>query len=57
MKEGTVYPVDVDHTAEFLFSVYIMFLIKTYVKSDGSSVDRMYEQGVALISRGLFTTG
>ena len=57
MKEGTVYPVDVDHVAEFLFSVYIMFLIKTYVKSDGSSVDRMYEQGLALISRGLFTTG
>jgi AcrR family transcriptional regulator len=57
INEGAVYPVDVDHVAEFLFSVYIMFLIKTYVKSDGSSVDRMYEQGLAIISRGLFTTG
>ena len=57
MTEGTIYPLDVDHAAEFLFSVYIMFLIKTYVKSDGSSVDRMFEQGLAIISRGLFTTG
>ena len=54
INEGTIYPVDVDHVTEFLFSVYIMFLIKTYVKSDGSSGDRIYEEGLALISRGLF---
>jgi len=53
IDEGTFYPVDVDHVSEFLFSVYIMFLIKTYVKSDGSSSDRMYEEGLALIFRGL----
>jgi hypothetical protein len=39
--------------AEFLFSVYIMFLIKTYVKTNGSSSSRMYEEGLALIFRGL----
>lgn len=54
IDEDVCYPVDVDHVTEFLFSVYIMFLIKTYVKSDGSSSDRMYEEGLALISRGLF---
>jgi len=54
IDEGSIYPVDVDHVTEFLFSVYIMFLIKTYVKSDGSSSHRMYEEGLALISRGLF---
>lgn len=53
IDEGVFYPVDVDHVTEFLFSVYIMFLIKTYVKSDGSSGDRMYEEGLALIFRGL----
>jgi len=53
IDEGVFYPVDVDHVTEFLFSVYIMFLIKTYVKSDGSSSDRMYEEGLALIYRGL----
>ena len=53
IDEGAFYPVDVDHVSEFLFSVYIMFLIKTYVKSDGSSSNRMYEEGLALIFRGL----
>ncbi len=53
IDEGAFYPVDVDHVTEFLFSVYIMFLIKAYVKSDGSSSDRMFEEGLALIFRGL----
>jgi len=53
IDEGAFYPVDVDHVTEFLFSVYIMFLIKTYVKSDGSSSDRLFEEGLALIFRGL----
>ncbi|MBC2717089.1 MAG: TetR/AcrR family transcriptional regulator [Desulfobacteraceae bacterium] len=56
IDEGVFYPVDVDHVTEFLFSVYIMFLIKTYVKSDGSSSERMYEEGLALIFRGLCKT-
>lgn len=53
IAEGVFYPVDVDLVTEFLFSVYIMFLIKTYVKTDGSSSQRMYEEGLALIFRGL----
>lgn len=53
IDEGVFYPMDVDHVTKFLFSVYIMFLIKTYVKSDASSSDRMYEEGLALIYRRL----
>ncbi len=53
ISEGRFYEVDVEHTTEFLFSIYIMFLIKTYVKSEGSSTFRMYEEGTALILRGL----
>lgn len=53
VDEGIFHPVDVDAVTEFLFSVYIMFLIKTYVKSDAGSGDRMYEAGLKLIFRGL----
>lgn len=53
VDEGIFHPVDVDQVTEFLFSVYIMFLIRTYVKSDDSSGDRMYEAGLSLIFRGL----
>jgi hypothetical protein len=53
IDEGVFYPVDVDHVTEFLFSVYIMFLIRTYVKTNGSSTARMYEEGLAVILRGL----
>ncbi len=53
INEGRFTEIDVEHTTEFLFSVYIMFLIKTYVKSEGISALRMYEQGAALVLRGL----
>lgn len=45
--------VDIDHTSEFIFSVYIMFIIKTYVKSDKSCSDTMFDQAVNLIINGL----
>lgn len=47
------YPVDIHHMSEFLFSVYIMFLIRTYVKSEGRSAAKMYEEGLNLAIRGL----
>ena len=53
IQEGRFYEVDIEHMTELLFSIYIMFLIKTYIKSEGSSAFRMYEEGVALIVRGL----
>ncbi|MBW1824545.1 MAG: TetR/AcrR family transcriptional regulator [Deltaproteobacteria bacterium] len=53
IKEGQFYEVDIDHMTELLFSIYIMFLIKTYIKSEGSSAFRMYEEGVTLVLRGL----
>ncbi|RPH47777.1 MAG: TetR/AcrR family transcriptional regulator [Desulfobacteraceae bacterium] len=53
IREKIFYKIDVDRISELLFSIYIMFLIKTYIKSEGSSAFRMYEEGVALILRGL----
>lgn len=45
--------IDVDYTAQFLFSIYVMFIIKTYVKSEGSSTGRMFQEGLQIILRGL----
>jgi hypothetical protein len=56
INTGRFIPVDVEHTTELLFSIYIMFLIKTYVKSQGSSTRIMYEQGLTLFLRGLIKT-
>ncbi|MBN2298308.1 MAG: TetR/AcrR family transcriptional regulator [Deltaproteobacteria bacterium] len=53
IDEGRFYPVDVDHATELFFSIYIMFLIKTYVKSDGISSVRMYDEGLKIVLRGL----
>ena len=53
IEEGRFYPVDVDHTTELFFSIYIMFLIKTYVKSEGISSVGMYDEGLKIILRGL----
>jgi AcrR family transcriptional regulator len=53
IKQGRFYDMDVQHIAELFFSIYIMFLIKTYVKSEGVSAMRMYEEGLKIILRGL----
>jgi AcrR family transcriptional regulator len=53
IAEGRFIPVDVDHASELLFSIYIMFLIKRYVKSEGVSAARMYEEGMKIVLRGL----
>lgn len=56
VKQGRFHEMDVQHTAELFFSIYIMFLIKTYVKSEGVSAVRMYEEGLRIILRGLCKT-
>ncbi len=44
---------DVDHVAELLYSVYMMFVIKTYVKSETSSSEKMFEEGIQLLMDGM----
>ena len=53
IREKVFIPVDVAHVTEYLFSVYIMFLIKNYVKSDSSSSEKMFFEGLELTIRGL----
>ena len=57
VEAGRFGPLNVDHAAGFLFSIYIMFIIKSYVRPEGSSTGRMFEEGLALILRGLENTG
>lgn len=56
LEQGRFGDLDVPHVSEFLFSIYVMFIIKTYVKSEGLSTGLMFEQGLALILRGLENT-
>jgi AcrR family transcriptional regulator len=53
IAEGRFLPVDVDHTSELFFSIYIMFLIKRYVKSEEVSSARMYDEATKIVLRGL----
>jgi len=53
IKKGKFREVDVDHVSELLFSIYVMFIIKTYVKTEGKSTLKMFEQGIDIILQGL----
>jgi len=53
IREGRFREVDVDHLTELLYSIYVMFIIKTYVKSEGKSTQKMFEQGLDVVLHGL----
>lgn len=53
VRQNIFYPMDVDHISEYLYSVYIMFLIKRYVKSESSSSKTMFREALELTIRGL----
>ena len=53
IDRGVFRPVDVNTTADLLYSIYVMFIIKTYIKSEGRSTRSMFEGGLDLILNGL----
>ncbi len=57
LEEGTAQGVldvpDIEETAHCLFSIYVMFIQKTYVVPEGDSAKRMFETAVNLLIRGL----
>ena len=57
VADGTFRELDVESTVDFIFSVYIMFIIKTYVKSQGKGVQRMFDAGMELLLNGLLGSG
>lgn len=53
IEEKRFREVHVTYVTELLFSIYVMFIIKTYIKSEVKSSSRMFEQAVDLILGGL----
>ncbi len=53
IAQGFFRHVDVLHSSEFLFSVYIMFIIKSYVKSGSNCPDTMFLQALDICISGL----
>jgi AcrR family transcriptional regulator len=53
INAGKFRPIDVIPVTGFLYSVYCMFIIKTYIKSEGQSAQEMYEAGIDIILKGL----
>lgn len=57
IEEKRFREVNVTYVTELLFSIYVMFIIKTYIKSEVKSAGRMFDQAVDLILRGLLRRG
>ena len=53
IREKRFRKMDVEPMAEFLFSIYIMFIIRAYVKSEGKPVEAIFEAAVDLMINGL----
>ena len=53
VEEKKFRAVDIKYATDLLFSIYVMFIIKTYIKSEGKSTRKMFEQGLDLILNGL----
>ncbi|MBU3916428.1 TetR/AcrR family transcriptional regulator [bacterium] len=55
IDSGVFRKVNIDQTAELFYSIYVMFIIKTYIKSEGQSTQEMYEEGIDLLLNGLLS--
>ncbi len=53
VREKTFRAMDVELMTDFLFSTYMMMLIKAYVKPEGDNVEAMFREGLNLILKGL----
>jgi AcrR family transcriptional regulator len=53
IREKRFRKLEVEPMAEFLFSIYIMFIIRGYVKSEGKSVQALFDAAIDLMINGL----
>lgn len=51
---GVFRPVDPDRTAEVIFMIYKMFVIRTYIRSQDAFMREMFDDTLSLLMRGLF---
>ncbi len=50
---GMFYPVDTELVSEYLFSTYMMFLMKRYVIMEGERTSRVFDEAMRILVRGL----
>ena len=55
VAQGVFRRVNVPTTAEFLYSIYVMFIIKTYVKTEGQAASVLFDDGLDLLLHGLLS--
>ncbi|HDP25518.1 MAG TPA: TetR/AcrR family transcriptional regulator [Deltaproteobacteria bacterium] len=53
IREGKFRDVDVNRVTDLLFSIYVMFIIRTYIQSEGRSIKKMFEQMIDIVLNGL----
>lgn len=54
ITQGVFRPLDADHLAVVIFSIYKMFIIQTYIRTDDQFVSQVFAQTVDLITNGIF---
>ncbi|HXK66260.1 MAG TPA: hypothetical protein PK348_08345, partial [Spirochaetota bacterium] len=52
--KGLFRPVDISAMSKAIFSIYKMFVIRMYIRSEEKDVRSMFEQTLELITQGLF---
>ncbi|MDT8272552.1 MAG: TetR/AcrR family transcriptional regulator [Desulfomonilia bacterium] len=57
IREGKFRDVDVNRVTDLLFSIYVMFIIRTYIQSEGRSTKKMFEQMIDIVLNGLLKKG
>ena len=57
IQRGRFRPVDVDITAETIFGIYKMLIIRAYIRDEGQRLEQMFEQALELMSHGLLEPG
>ncbi len=53
IEEGVFRHVEVERIAEVIFSIYKMFIIRTYIRQEGEKVHQMFEDTLELVMKGL----
>ena len=53
IEKGVFRPVDTEHLTAYIYSVYIMFIHKRYVKPEGKTTEGMFEAALDTLLHGL----
>ncbi|HPH95891.1 MAG TPA: TetR/AcrR family transcriptional regulator [Anaerolineaceae bacterium] len=54
IEQGVFRPMETSHIAAVIFSIYKMFIIQTYIRTDDQFVEQVFIQTVDLLTQGIF---